>query len=79
MRRPTGWLRRQLASSVVIHLTDESSIVGYLEEVARDGVILRGATHLGETRVDIGGEVYIPRNRVKWVQVLRFENADSDS
>lgn len=77
--RVSGWLRRQLATQCVIHTVDEQSIAGYLEEVARDGVILRAATHLGETRVEIGGEVWVPRARIAWVQVIRYGDADSDS
>lgn len=77
MRSPTGWLRRQLATQCVIHTVDDQSIAGFLEEVARDGVILRAATHLGETKVDIAGECWIPRARISWVQVVRYDSASA--
>jgi hypothetical protein len=65
-----GWLRRRLADHVVVHLSDDTSIAGYLEEVARDGVILRAAQYLDAERpVAIQGETFIPRNRIAWVQV----------
>lgn len=74
-----GWLRRKMAEHVVIHTTDEQSIAGYLEEVAADGVILRSAVHLGETKIDIAGEVWIPRSRIAWVQVVRFGHGSPGS
>ena len=65
-----GWLRRQLASDVVIHTTDDITVRGFLEEVGRDGVILRAARYLeGQGAIPLGGELFIPREKVRMVQV----------
>lgn len=69
-----GWLRRQLSTQCVIHTLDGQSMAGFLEEVASDGVILRAAEYLGEQRTQIGGEVWVPRARIAWVQVVRFQD-----
>ncbi len=68
-----GWLRRQLAVSVIVHTTSDQSIAGVLEEVARDGVILRAARFLdsSEAQVPMAGETYIPRSKIQMVQVIR--------
>ncbi|GAA2141532.1 hypothetical protein GCM10009760_25800 [Kitasatospora kazusensis] len=65
------WLRRQLASEVVVHTIEEQSIRGWLEEEAPDGLILRAARFLdaGENPVPLAGETFIPRGRVAFVQV----------
>lgn len=70
MRRVGGWLRRQLADEVVVHTTENLSIAGWLEEVARDGVILRAARYVeGDGDIALAGEVFIPRPKISLVQV----------
>jgi hypothetical protein len=67
-----GWLRRQLATSVVVHTTTDQSIAGVLEGTARDGIILRAARFLdsGDAQVPLAGETFIPRERIQFVQVI---------
>lgn len=69
MRR--GWLRRQLAHSVLVHTTTDQSIAGVLEEVARDGLILRAARFLdsSDAEIPLAGETFIPREKIALVQV----------
>lgn len=65
-----SWLTRKLASSVTVHLTTGDSIAGYLEEVGRDGVILRAPRFLdAEQHVPMAGELFVPREKVLFVQV----------
>ena len=70
-----GWLRRQLAASVVVHTTTDQSIAGVLEETARDGVILRAARFLDspDAEVPLAGETFIPREKIAFVQVSPAE------
>lgn len=68
MRR--GWLRRKLAESIVVHLTTGDSVAGFLEETSKDGLILRAARFLdNDTHVPLAGELFVPRERVLFVQV----------
>ena len=65
-----GWLKRQLADEVVIHTTESQTVRGWLEEVARDGVILRAARYVeGEGEIPLAGELFIPRPKIAFVQV----------
>jgi hypothetical protein len=65
-----SWLKQKLAVDVVVHTTDSSSIRGLLEDTARDGVVLRAARYLeGGSGVPLGGELFIPREKILMVQV----------
>lgn len=66
-----SWLRHQLAHSVLVHTTSDQSIAGVLEEVARDGVILRAARFLdsSDAQVPLAGETFIPREKIALVQI----------
>jgi hypothetical protein len=66
-----GWLRRQLAHSVVVHTTTDASISGILEFQAHDGIVLRAARFLeGSDQISLGGETFIPREKIALVQVM---------
>ena len=76
-REPTpapelGWWERSIKRLVMVHSTDDRTIQGYVKEVAPDGVLLASAEYLPDQgpRVPLGGDVFIPRERVNWVQVL---------
>lgn len=77
MRRVGGWLRRQLADEIVVHTTQGQTIRGWLEDVSRDGVILRAPRYVeGEGSIPLAGELFIPRERVLFAQVRPKADAD---
>jgi hypothetical protein len=63
-----SWLRRRSGSRVVVHTTTDRSLEGTLVTVAPDGLVLVGARYL-DAEVDLGAEVYVPAERVAWMQV----------
>lgn len=66
-------LRRRLAERVLVALSDSTSVAGWLEEVGRDGLLLRAAElHTeGEDRpVKLSGEVFLPDSKILFVQLL---------
>lgn len=67
-----SWLRHRLAHSVIVHTVDDQSISGVLEEVARDGLILRAARFLdsNDAQVPLAGETFIPRHKIALLQVV---------
>ena len=67
-----GWWERAHKRHVMVHQTDDRTIRGYVKEVAPDGVLLASAEYLPDqgAPMPLGGEVFIPRERVNWVQVL---------
>lgn len=68
MRRSV--LRQHTASQVIVALTNDSSVGGWLEEVGKDGYLLRAPHLLLEEGVQpLDGELYIPREKVLFVQV----------
>jgi hypothetical protein len=65
-----NWLRTRTAERVLVHTVDDKSIKGYLEVVARDGLLLRAAVLLlEETEHPLDGELWLPRERVQFVQL----------
>lgn len=65
-----GWLRHKLAEQVTVHTTTDQTIIGYLEETSRDGLILRAARFMdAEVAVPLAGEVFVPREKIAFVQV----------
>lgn len=68
---PAAWFERLVRRRVLLHTTDDESIEGLLDEVTPDGVVLVDATYLGATSARLGGEVYVPRGRIKLVQLPR--------
>jgi hypothetical protein len=63
-RRP-GWLARSTRHRVLVHTVDGQTIDGQLARVDRDGLVLSPAEW---ESVDVGGEVFVPRERVGWCQ-----------
>lgn len=67
-----AWLWRRRARGVVVHTTDDRSMEGLLSEVARDGVVLKGARYLDDDKtVPMSGEIWVPRDKVAFIQVVR--------
>lgn len=64
-----GWLGHQCGRHVIVHETDDRSLAGTLITVGRDGLVLRGATYLEEEGTALAGEVFLPRDRVSFVQL----------
>lgn len=73
MRR--SWLTRTITDRVLVHTADDVSIEGILAATAKDGLVLVHATYLdaGGARIDLSGKTFIPRSKVKFVQVLEAE------
>jgi hypothetical protein len=67
-----GWWERSIKRLVLIHKTDDQTVRGYVKEVAPDGVLLGQAEYLPDQgpAMPLGGEVFIPREIVGWVQLL---------
>jgi hypothetical protein len=68
---PAGWFERTQHRHIWIHTTDERTMRGYVKEVSVDGVLLADAEYLPDqgAPMPLGGEAFIPRERVNWVQV----------
>jgi hypothetical protein len=60
-----GWLARSTRHRVLVHTVDGQTIDGQLARVDRDGLVLSPAEW---ESVDVGGEVFVPRERVGWCQ-----------
>lgn len=62
---------------VLVHADD--SIEGILAHVASDGLILEHATYLDEggRRIDLSGRTWVPRSKVKFVQIIEGEGIPS--
>ena len=60
-----GWLARSTRQRVLVHTRDGQTIDGQLARVDRDGLVLSPAEW---EQVEVGGEVFVPRERVAWCQ-----------
>lgn len=63
------WLERKRGVHLRFNLVDESTIAGVVLEVGPDGVLLGAAEYLGDQSVPLGGEVFLPKERVAFIQV----------
>lgn len=67
-RRNEGWLGRQTDRRLVFHTGEGGgSIRGVVARTYADGVVLEHADSLDHDAA-IGGTVYIPADRILWVQ-----------
>lgn len=65
-----SYLKRKRLVRVLVHTRDKATIEGLLDEVARDGLVLRNAKYLEtDPETALHGEVFIPHDRVGFVQV----------
>lgn len=65
-----NWLKRQVHERAVVYSTDNHSYDGLLSIVARDGVVLFDAHIRTDENVRLAGEVFIPREKVRFVQIV---------
>lgn len=65
-----GWLAQHLTRRIVVHTTDDLSLEGTLRLQSTDGVVLV-AVRLLEDNVELGGDVWVPRQKVAFVQEQR--------
>lgn len=67
---PQTWLESVVTRRLIVHLTSGQSIDGSLVEIFPDGVVLRAARLLdGDRPTPMGGETYIPREKVAFAQL----------
>lgn len=76
MRR--SWLDKLERRTVVVHLSDGSSLRGVLAATYSDCLVLAHAAFLGQSAgeqvvVPVDGEAVLPRGNVSWVQTLPAE------
>lgn len=65
-----SWLRQRTLARILVHTTDDKTIEGVLDTVARDGVVLIAGRYLeGDAKVELAGETFIPREKIAFVQV----------
>lgn len=67
-----SYLKRIVAETVVVHLTNEASVRGVLTAVHDDVLVLWHAAYLNPdgSSIAIDGETLIPRDRVSFYQRL---------
>ena len=65
--RGGSWLDRRSGERVLVHSTTEQTFEGVVREVNRHGVVL-AAVRLVDAGVDVAGEVWVPREKVLFVQ-----------
>lgn len=63
-------LRRLEKQTVVVHLLSGQSLRGVLVGRYRHDIVLAHVTHLDE-KVDLDGEIVIPRARIDFYQTVR--------
>lgn len=71
MRR---WLKSRVQNRVIVYTTEEQVLDGLLSVVAGDGVVLLDTRVRNDQDVSLQGEVYIPREKVRFVQVVRRDD-----
>lgn len=64
------WIRSKTHSRLLVHTTADDSFEGVLLFEAKDGLVLVGATMHGERPTELSGEVFIPRDVVRMIQLL---------
>lgn len=64
------WLEALTLHRVIAHTTDDQSIEGLLDHVGDDGITLRAAKLLGPHPMEMAGETWIPRSKVRFVQTV---------
>ena len=66
---PEPWLRAATLRRVIVHTTEDRSFEGLIGLVSPDGLVLRAAKLLeGGRSTSLGGEIFIPRSQVLFVQ-----------
>ena len=68
-RMDREWWQKARRKTVMVHTIDDKTIRGLVLEVAPDGVLLGGAEYLDGAPVPLGGQLFIPKERVAMVQI----------
>lgn len=64
-RDPGSWLATVTRRRLLVHTVDRTTFDGQLVRVDTDGLVLQPAQWEGQ---QLGGEVWVPRERVGWCQ-----------
>lgn len=70
--RRRGWLDKQTARRVIVHMSTDVTLEGALVVSARDGVVLRAAEVKGEPGrggAELAGEIFVPRDQIVFMQL----------
>ena len=70
-----SWLRRAAREQVVAHLSDGSSVRGFVAHARRDSLLLSPAAVLraDAPNIPVDGGALVPRESVVWLQKLPAE------
>lgn len=68
MRR--NWLQTRKRDRVIVYTTEGDTLDGLLNEVAPDGLVLWDARVQSDQGVALSGEVFVPKDKVRFVQVV---------
>jgi hypothetical protein len=68
MRR--NWLQTRKRDRVIVYTVGGDTHDGLLHEVAHDGLVLWDVRLQSDQGIALGGEVYIPKDQVRFVQVV---------
>lgn len=63
-----NWLEQRRCDKVIVHTTDKVSLGGVLMSTGRDGIVLTAVRYLEDEGVELGGEVFVPREKVSFMQ-----------
>lgn len=65
-----SWLDDVMARRILVHTKDDRSIEGLLLQVYPEEIVLRSARLLSPDTIDLGGEIWLPRANILFVQMM---------
>ncbi len=65
-----NWLKRRVRDRAIVYTTDDATFDGLLVTVADDGLVLFDAHIRSDDNVRLAGEIYVPREKVRFIQVV---------
>ena len=68
MRR---WLKDKVRNRAVVYTTDDRVLEGLMTDVADEGIVLNDTTIHDGAEVPLTGDVFIPRENIRFVQIAR--------
>lgn len=68
MRR---WLKTKLRNRAVVYTTDDHTLDGWLSDEGTDGIVLTDTYVRSDNDVHLPGDVFIPRDKVRFLQIVR--------
>lgn len=66
-RRGPGWMETRTLRRILVQTHQETTIEGLLQRADATGIVLSGAS-LADQNVSLAGEVWVPRNNIRWIQ-----------